>query len=129
MGVIGGFKLKVAPWLVRFMEGARNVVVFAAIFMALITLQPALSSYEPFAALFALHGTTLQWFLLFIVLTASLLIRTPWCSFLCPMRTVELVVLDTKRWWKGRGGRDGVPSMGEVPGPVVDRSEDEEHPS
>jgi len=98
VGAIGGFRLKIPGWTVRLMEGARNVVVFAALFMALITLQPALASYEPFAALFALHGTTLQWFLLFIVLTVSLLVQTPWCNFLCPMRTFELVILDTKRW-------------------------------
>jgi len=103
VGAIGGFRLKIPPWVVRFMEGARNVVVFAALFMAFITLQPALASYEPFAALFALHGTTLQWFLLFIVLTGSLLIQTPWCNFFCPMRTLELVVLDTKRWLKVGG--------------------------
>jgi uncharacterized protein with FMN-binding domain len=104
VGAIGGFKLKVPPWAVRLMEGVRNVVVFSALFLALIMLQPALASYEPFAALFALRGSTVQWFLLFIVLTASLLIQTPWCNFFCPMRTFELVVLDTKRWLKGRGG-------------------------
>jgi NosR/NirI family nitrous oxide reductase transcriptional regulator len=100
VGAIGGFRLKLPPWAVRFMGTARNLVVFVALFLAFITLRPALASYEPFAALFSLHGTTLQWFLLFIVLTASLLIQTPWCSFFCPMRTVELVVLDTKRWLK-----------------------------
>jgi hypothetical protein len=105
IGAIGGIRLKIAPWVVRLMEGTRNVVVFAALFMAFITLQPVLASYEPFAALFALHGTTLQWFLLFIALTASLLIQTPWCSFFCPMRTIELVVLDTKQWWKGERNR------------------------
>ena len=84
VGAIGGFRLKVPAWVLRFMEGARNIVVFAALFMAFITLQPALASYEPFAALFALHGTTLQWFLLFIVLTASLLLQTPWCNFSVP---------------------------------------------
>lgn len=102
VGAIGGFRLKVPPWAVRFMEGLRNLVVFAALFLAFMTLQPVLASYEPFAALFSLHGTTLQWFLLFIVLTASLLIQTPWCNFFCPMRTFELVIMDTKRWRKGR---------------------------
>ena len=110
VGAIGGFRLKIPPWAARLMEGARNLVVFAAVFMALIALQPALASYEPFAALFALHGTTLQWFLLFIVLSASLLIQTPWCNFFCPMRTFELVILDTKRWVKGGGGESMPPS-------------------
>ncbi len=106
IGAIGGFKLKVPLWAVRFMEGTRNLVVFVALFLAFLTLQPALASYEPFAALFALHGSTVQWFLLFIVLTVSLLIQTPWCNFFCPMRTIELVVLDAKRWVKGKKGGD-----------------------
>ena len=104
LGAIGGFRLKVPPWAVRAMEGFRNMVVFVALFLALITLQPALASYEPFAALFALHGSTAQWFLLFIVLSASLLIQTPWCSFFCPMRTFELVVLDAKRFFQRESG-------------------------
>jgi hypothetical protein len=120
IGVIGGFRLKVPPWSVRLMEGARNVVVFSALFMAFITLQPALASYEPFAALFALHGTTLQWFLLFIVLTASLLIQTPWCNFFCPMRTFELVILDSKRWLRG-GGASPVFREGPMGGDLVRR--------
>jgi len=106
IGAIGGFRLMIPPWAVRLMEGTRNVVVFAALFLAFLTLQPALASYEPFAALFALRGSTAQWFLLFIVLTVSLLIQTPWCNFFCPMRTFELVILDAKRWVKGRGGEE-----------------------
>lgn len=123
IGVIGGSRLKIPGWAVRLMEGARNVVVFAALFMAFITLQPALASYEPFAALFALHGTTLQWFLLFIVLTASLLIQTPWCNFFCPMRTFELVILDSKRWLRG-GGASPVPREGPMGGDLFRRDEE-----
>jgi polyferredoxin len=104
VGIIGGGRLSIPVWVARFMEATRNVLVFAALFMAFITLSPALASYEPFAALFALQGTTLQWLLLFVVLTASLLVQTPWCNFFCPMRTVELVILDAKRWWRGTGG-------------------------
>ena len=104
VGVIGGGRFKPPLWAVRFMGATRNLVVFAALFMAFLTLQPALVGYEPFAALFSLRGTTLQWILLFIVLVASLVMITPWCNFFCPMRTVEIVVQDGKRWWKGRGG-------------------------
>jgi polyferredoxin len=97
------------------MEETRDLIVFAALFMAFITLQPTLASYEPFAALFALHGTTLQWLLLFIVLTASLLIQTPWCNFFCPMRTIERVVLDTKRWVRTAEERPGSVPVGGAP--------------
>ena len=102
VGAIGGIRVRVPRWAVRFMGRARNLVVFAALFMAFLTLQPALVGYEPFAALFSMRGTTLQWLLLFVVLVASLVLVTPWCDFFCPMRTFEIVVQDGKRWWKGR---------------------------
>ncbi len=97
VGLIAGKGLKLPPWSVRLMGHVRNLIVFAAIFMAFLTLQPALSSYEPFAALFSLHGSTLQWLLLFIVLVASLAIREPWCNFFCPMRSVEILLQDIRR--------------------------------
>ena len=101
VGVIGGMNMKLSAHVGRFLETARNVVVFAAIFAAFITLQPALASYEPFAALFALTGSTLQWLLLFVVLTLSLVVRTPWCSFLCPMRSIEIVLRNLGAWGRG----------------------------
>jgi hypothetical protein len=103
VGYIGGMRLKLPPRSVRFMERVRNVVVFAALFAAFLTLRPVLAGYEPFAALFSLHGTTLQWLLLFLVLVTSLVVYTPWCNFFCPMRTFEVAIQDGKRWI--RGGR------------------------
>jgi hypothetical protein len=97
VGVIGGKGFRLPRWAVRLMEGTRNVVVFAALFMAFLTLQPALASYEPFAALFSLRGTTLHWVLLFIVLVASLALRTPWCNFFCPMRSFEMVLVNLRK--------------------------------
>jgi len=98
VGVIGGRRFKLPRWSARAMEKARNIIVFGALFAAFLTLQPVLGSYEPFAVLFSLKGTTLQWLLLFIVLVASLAMATPWCAFFCPMRTIEVVIHDVKRW-------------------------------
>ena len=106
VGAMGGFRLKLPQWSVRLMEGTRNVVVFGALFAAFLTLRPVLASYEPFAALFSLHGTTLQWFLLFVVLVTSLVVYTPWCSFFCPMRTFEVAIQDVKRWRRGSETED-----------------------
>jgi NosR/NirI family transcriptional regulator, nitrous oxide reductase regulator len=115
VGAIGGFRLKVPPGAARVLMAIRNAVVFAALFVAFLTLQPVLSGYEPFAALFSLHGTTLQWFLLFLVLVASLFLTEPWCTFLCPMRAMEKVLQEGKgwvRWGRARGGQGeaGVPA-------------------
>lgn len=118
VGAIGGFRFKLPGWSVRLMGATRNLVVFAALFLAFLTLQPALVGYEPFAALFSMRGTTLQWLLLFIVLVASLVLVTPWCNFFCPMRTVEIVIQDGKRWWQGRTPTEP------LPGEPVDREEE-----
>lgn len=88
--------MKLPTWVVRFAERARNLLVFAALFSAFLAVKPALASYEPFAALFSLTGTTLQWLLLFLVLTMSLSISTPWCNLFCPIRTVERVIQDLR---------------------------------
>jgi hypothetical protein len=96
VGLIGGASVKLPSWLVRTAERLRNVVVFAALFLAFLALKPALASYEPFAALFSLTGTALQWLLLFLVLTMSLVISTPFCNLFCPVRTVEKTIHDLR---------------------------------
>jgi hypothetical protein len=103
VGVIGGKRFKLPVWSGRALVRLRNLIVFAALFMAFLTLQPALASYEPFAALFSLRGSTLQWLLLFIVLVVSLFIRTPWCSFFCPMRTFEIAIKDLRALFRKKG--------------------------
>ena len=96
VGLIGGASIKLPAWVVQTAERIRNLLVFAAIFLAFLTLKPALASYEPFAALFSLTGTTLQWLLLFIILTLSLVIITPFCNLFCPMRTLEKTIQDIR---------------------------------
>jgi NosR/NirI family nitrous oxide reductase transcriptional regulator len=107
VGLIGGTPVALPPGLVRLIHGVRDVIVFAALFVAFLSLMPTVASYEPFAALFALRGTTLQWVLLFLVLVASLAVRTPWCHLLCPMRTVELRLQDVRHWVLRRRGPAG----------------------
>jgi len=96
VGLIGGASVKLPSWIVRAAEFTRNIVVFVALFLAFLTLKPALAGYEPFAALFSLTGTTLQWLLLFIVLTMALALSTPFCNLFCPVRTVEKTIQDLR---------------------------------
>jgi len=80
----------------RLMPRLRDLIVFGAVVAALAIAQPGLAHYEPFAALFALKGSMLQWFLLLIVLLLSLIIDRPWCNFMCPMRTGEWALQDIR---------------------------------
>ena len=102
VGVIGGKKLTLPGGVVRFMETVRNSIVFVILFMALLTLQPTLGSYEPFSTLFSMRGSTLQWVILFVALVASLVLRNPWCDYGCPMRTVESALRDLRRLFDRR---------------------------
>ncbi len=106
VGLVGVKGTKLPPWSARLLRMLRYVVVFAAVVAALIVSNPALAGYEPFAVMFALKGTLPQWFLLLVVVLASLVIHRPWCHFLCPMRVLERILQDVRRrgmhQWKVR---------------------------
>ncbi|UCC29318.1 MAG: FMN-binding protein [Phycisphaerales bacterium] len=106
IGAVGGRSARLPTRSVRLLRGLRNFIVFFAVFSALIVSKPALASYEPFAVVFALKGSLLQWFLLLIVILASLVINRPWCRLFCPMRVCERVLQDARQrgidYWKAR---------------------------
>jgi hypothetical protein len=106
---IGGKRMSLPLWSVKALNTTRNAIVLVAIVAALAAAQPARASYEPFAALFALKATTLQWFLLLIIMITSLIIRRPWCHFFCPMRACERALLDVRQKTLnlGRAGNHG----------------------
>ena len=91
-GLIGGAGSNIPGWLVRWTEVLRNLTVFAVVFLVFLTGKPGSASYEPFGVIFELKGTSLQWLLLFIVLSASLAIKIPWCRFFCPVQTCASVI-------------------------------------
>lgn len=97
INLVSGKNIRLPSGSARLLTRLRNVIVFGAITAALVAAQPALSSYEPFAALFALRGTILQWLLLLVVLLFSLIVSRPWCNFFCPMRSCERVLQDIRR--------------------------------
>jgi polyferredoxin len=66
----------------------QRVIALLAILTALALQNPGVSSYEIFGTLFGLVGSHWQFILLVLVLLVSLVIRRPWCQFLCPMRPV-----------------------------------------
>ncbi len=58
------------------------------------------AGYEPFATLFDLRGSMVQWALLIIVVLASLVMYRPFCNYLCPMDPVIDIIAATRRWIK-----------------------------
>lgn len=75
-------------------------LALTAIVLGLALRQPGVAGYEPFATLFDLRGTTLQWALLIIVILASLMMYRPFCNYLCPLDPVLDFIAAGRRWLK-----------------------------
>lgn len=75
-------------------------LALTAIVLGLALRQPAAGSYEPFATLFDLNGTPVQWALLIIVVLASLMMYRPFCNYLCPLDPVVDFIAAVRRWIK-----------------------------
>lgn len=75
-------------------------LVLTAIVLGLALRQPGVAGYEPFATLFDLRGTPVQWALLIIVTLASLMMYRPFCNHLCPIDPVVDFIAAGRRWVK-----------------------------
>lgn len=98
MGAIGGAKTRSIGRYKEFFIWVQRGLAWAAIMIAMLFRNPGLSSYEIFGTLFDLNGSLWQFALLGIVLLASLFMRRPWCSFLCPIRPVTDLYRTFRKW-------------------------------
>lgn len=99
MGAIGGAKARTPnnyrTWLVWVQRG----LAWLAIIIALVFRNPGLTSYEIFGNLFSLTGSMFGFLLLGLILLASLYIRRPWCTYLCPLRPVTDFIRMVRGWF------------------------------
>ena len=72
-------------------------LALTAILLGLALRRPGAATYEPFATLFDLSGTGLQWILLVLVTLASLIIYRPFCGYLCPLEPVVEYIGEGRR--------------------------------
>jgi polyferredoxin len=63
-------------------------LALTAILLGLALRRPGVAGYEPFATLFDLRGTPVQWIFLLVIVLASLVIYRPFCNYLCPLDPV-----------------------------------------
>jgi NosR/NirI family transcriptional regulator, nitrous oxide reductase regulator len=104
LGAIGGAKPRSTGKFKAFLVWLQRGLAWLALFFALFYRNPGLTSYEIFGTLFDLKGTLLEFGLLGLVLVASLFIRRPWCTYLCPLRPVTALYQLFRKWileiWK-----------------------------
>jgi len=84
--------------LSTILKWVQRGLAFLAVLLGLALRRPGVAGYEPFATLFDLSGTTVQWILLIVVVLASLIIYRPFCSYLCPLDPVVDFIAEMRRW-------------------------------
>lgn len=98
LAVIGGAKVKISEKIRNVARWIQRVLSLAVILAALLYSNPAFYSYEVFGVFFRLIGTTFLYGLLALVMLASLFIKRPWCTFLCPLRPVTDMIRMLRGW-------------------------------
>jgi NosR/NirI family nitrous oxide reductase transcriptional regulator len=72
-------------------------LALAAIVLGLALRRPGIAGYEPFATLFDLRGTAVQWIFLVVIILVSLLVYRPFCNYLCPLDPVVDFIGEIRR--------------------------------
>lgn len=98
VGAIGKVKTYSNHGFGNFYKWLRWGVVWIAVIVAFVFRNPGLASYEVYATLFDLSGTNSQFILLILVLTVALLIKRPWCNYLCPVPVFQSFAGIFRRW-------------------------------
>ena len=100
MAAVSGVKAYRPRDLGDTLKWVQRGLAFTAIVLGLALRRPGVAGYEPFATLFDLRGSLVQWALLIVVVLASLVMYRPFCNYLCPMDPVIDVIAATRRWIK-----------------------------
>ena len=81
---ISGMKLNPSRTVLKQARSFINFLLWLSLMVIFLSKHPALGSYEPFAMMFSLNGTGIQWFILPMALIGSFFMSTFWCRFFCP---------------------------------------------
>lgn len=82
---ISGINFKIKPEISRYIIKTPNFLLWICLVLVLISKNPTLTSYEPFAMFFSLEGIGLQWYILPCALIGSLFISDFFCHYFCPI--------------------------------------------
>lgn len=82
---IGGIKIKFTPGIQKVAKHSSKFLLWLALMLILISRNPTIGSFEPFAMVFGLEGEGWHWYLLPLVLIGILLIKDYFCRYFCPV--------------------------------------------
>ena len=109
LAAVGGAKVRSPGKYRGLLKWLQRGLAWLAVVSALYFRNPGISSYEIFGTLFKQIGSTVSFAVLGIVLVASLYIKRPWCTYLCPLHPVDEFIRLVRRWivslWKKIKGK------------------------
>ncbi len=88
LGAVGGAKLTLPPLLHQVLRWTQRILALFLVISALALVNPVQFNYEVYGALFHLAGSLFLFILLGLVLVSALLVKRPWCDYLCPIRPI-----------------------------------------
>ena len=90
---IGGINIKLDRRTITVAKYLGPFLTWLALMIIFITSNTTQASYEPFATVFGLRGTSVQWFIMPTVILGSFFITRFWCRFFCPVGVVLRITL------------------------------------
>ena len=89
LGAVGGAKPRFSRRFNKNMKWVQRGVALLAILLALYFRNPVKLNYEIFGVALSLTGATYLFVLTGLFIMASVFIKRPWCTYLCPIVPVE----------------------------------------
>jgi len=93
----GGMSVRVHPAVTRWATKIVYFLFWLAFMVMFLTDNPAIGTFEPFAALFSFKGSSLQWYLVSVTIFGSFIIPRFWCRFFCPVGLVLKKLAKTQK--------------------------------
>ena len=89
LGAVGGAKPRFSRRFNGIMKWVQRGVALLAILMALYFRNPVKLNYEIFGVALSLTGATYLFVMTGLFIVASVFIKRPWCTYLCPIIPLE----------------------------------------
>jgi Na+-translocating ferredoxin:NAD+ oxidoreductase RnfG subunit len=97
MHVFGKVSLRPSQRVDRILRNARYILLWFAVFLALLLASASISVFEPWSTLFNLKGNIVGWMIVALTLGFALVIRNFWCIYLCPVGTVMDLLIHLRK--------------------------------